>query len=95
MPYKNREDQHAAMRKHNMKSRYGITIDDYNRMFKEQEGRCKICGAHQSEFSTRLHVDHNHETGKVRGLLCNSCNMGIGNFKDNIDLLLDVIEYLR
>lgn len=79
----------------NIKTSYNITIDIYNKMFDEQKGRCKICGRHQSEFKKRLSVDHCHETLKVRGLLCSKCNMGIGHFKDNIDLLKSAIEYLK
>ncbi len=69
---------------------YGITIEQYDSMYIEQEGKCKIC--HQ-EFIT-LHVDHSHETGKVRGLLCGPCNMGLGIFKDSTDRLRSAIEYL-
>ena len=61
-----------------LQSRYGITIEDYDRMFQEQQGCCAICNKHQSKFSRALHVDHNHETKQVRGLLCKNCNMKIG-----------------
>lgn len=64
--------------RNNVLKRYGLTLEDYNEMFKNQEGRCAICGKHQSEFSKRLFVDHNHTTGKVRALLCSSCNMKVG-----------------
>jgi hypothetical protein len=53
-----------------LKKTYGITHEDYTEMFCEQEGRCKICRRHQEEFTKRLFVDHCHETGVVRGLLC-------------------------
>ena len=75
--------------------RYGITPDDYNRMFGEQNGVCAICGTHQSELNRSLDVDHDHKTGKVRGLLCRNCNIGLGNFQDSKDLLLRTIEYLK
>lgn len=74
---------------------YGITIDDYNRMFEEQNGCCAICGIHQSEFKTRFHIDYNHETGKIRGLLCNKCNQGLGLFQDSSELLSLASEYLK
>lgn len=69
---------------------YGITVDDYNKMYDSQEGKCKICS---SELT--LCVDHCHTTGKIRGLLCNQCNVGIGCFKDDIILLSKVINYLK
>ena len=75
--------------------KYGITTDDYNRMFADQNGCCKICGIHQSELDRRLNVDHNHVTNRVRGLLCMPCNLGIGNFNDNIALLEGAIDYLK
>ena len=75
---------------------YGITLADYDRMFQEQHGRCAICGSedpgkHKSEH---LCVDHDHETGKVRGLLCHPCNRGLGLFKDNTNSLAAAIQYL-
>ena len=53
---------------------YDMTLDDYDRMFAEQKGRCAICKTHQSKFGTALTVDHNRKNKKVRGLLCINCN---------------------
>jgi len=53
---------------------YGITPNDYNQLFQQQNGCCAICGKHQSKLKRRLDVDHDHKTDKVRGLLCNYCN---------------------
>ena len=78
-----------------LKSAYGITIEQYNQMYKEQEGRCKICGVHQAECKKAFAVDHNHDTGEVRGLLCMECNTGIGKLGDNVELLKKAIEYLK
>ena len=64
-------------------------------MFDEQGGRCKICGVHQSEIKRSLCVDHDHETGKVRGLLCGKCNTAIGLFGDNRELVKLAFEYLE
>lgn len=75
--------------------RYGVTPEDWDKMYLEQDGCCKICGAHQLSLSKRLSVDHCHNTGKVRGLLCMRCNAGLGNFKDDPDLLLVAINYLK
>ncbi len=74
---------------------YGITSENYNDMFIEQGGCCAICGKHQEEFKFRLSIDHCHETGKVRGLLCHRCNGGLGCFDDNIQIVKNVIKYLE
>ncbi len=60
------------------KSTYGISLNDYNRMFQIQGGRCAICLKHQSDVKKSLAVDHHHKTGKVRALLCPGCNMVLG-----------------
>lgn len=74
---------------------YGITLEDYNRMFEEQQGCCKICGVHQLQLDKNLSVDHDHKTGKVRGLLCFKHNFAIGLLDDNPDLIKKVLEYLE
>lgn len=53
---------------------YGITLDQYNQMLADQNDSCALCNKHKSNFKRALHVDHNHKTGKVRGLLCFYCN---------------------
>lgn len=70
---------------------YNITEDDYNEMLDEQNGKCAICG---SKTKARLHIDHDHETGEIRGLVCTNCNTGLGMFKDNIEFLSQAIHYL-
>jgi hypothetical protein len=82
-------------RNNHLKTMYGITQDDYNGMFDEQKGCCAICGKHQFEISRALSVDHDHNTGQIRGLLCHTCNSAIGKFYDNIDLLENAITYLK
>ncbi len=79
---------------------YGITLDDYNTLFEDQGGCCAICGVHETELTgrrngRRLHVDHCHEKGKVRGLLCGLCNPAIGGLKHDKDVLLRAIDYLE
>lgn len=83
-----------VQRKTQYKRKFGITLDDYDKMFDIQEGKCSICTKHQSELKKLLHVDHNHETGKIRGLLCGDCNLALGMFKDNETLLTNAIKYL-
>ncbi len=72
-----------------------MTVEMYNKMFEEQNGCCSICGTYQSSDKRNLDVDHCHTTGKVRGLLCHNCNVGIGHFSDDIDLLLSAVSYLK
>jgi len=78
-----------------LRRNYNITLEDYNKLFSNQEGKCAICGIPQSELKNKLGVDHNHTTGKVRGLLCNKCNLSLGNIKDDIKILLNMINYLK
>ena len=91
---KNKEHYRKHNKPHYLK-RYGIDIDKYNEMFESQEGRCAICGIHQSELKVSLCVDHNHSTGEIRGLLCKRCNSAIGLFDENSDSLGRAIEYLK
>lgn len=82
------------IRKGHWRRKYGITEDEYNLKFLEQAGKCAICGKHQSEFKRALSVDHDHATGKVRGLLCYNCNTGLGMFKEDTKILDIAIDYL-
>lgn len=91
----NPEKRRNVYRRASLKLKYGITQDEYNKLFEEQNGCCAICGKHQSEFKKALHIDHNHKTGKVRGLLCFNCNMGIGRLQDSKELLLKAVDYLE
>ena len=75
--------------------KYGITIEKYEILLAEQNGCCAICLAVTGSDGKRLAVDHNHETGEVRGLLCDNCNTGLGMFKDNPSLLAKAINYLN
>lgn len=91
-----RETQPAKVRSHKLKAAYGIDATQYNDMLERQGGGCAICGATRHDArSANLAVDHCHETGKVRGLLCGACNNGIGRFKHNPVLLENAIGYLR
>ena len=86
-------------RKSHLKTHYSITLEQYDEMFKEQNGICIICGKPETRtlYNTITHlvVDHNHETGKIRGLLCHNCNILIGCAKDNITMLQSAINYLH
>jgi hypothetical protein len=82
-----------------LRHKYGIDLPDYERMYAEQQGCCKICGTDKpgqnQNSSYSFHVDHCHKTGKVRGLLCDKCNRGLGYFNDNPLLLQQAIAYLN
>lgn len=82
-----------------LKYRYGIMLDDYNRMFEMKEGKCWICERHVGELKKPLQVDHSHVTGIVRGLLCNRCNsrlreLNTGKFKCDDKLYTNAIGYI-
>ena len=77
-----------------LKKRYGITPEDYAKMLSNQSGGCEICGKPSTNYKRRLHVDHDHLTGNLRGLLCVKCNLGIGYFNDSVGLLDNAKEYL-
>ena len=81
-------------RRASLKAIYGIAGDEYDKLLESQKGHCALCGMSPKDNRKRLAVDHNHVTGKVRGLLCDRCNKGLGNFKDNIEVLKKAIKYL-
>lgn len=74
---------------------YGISVDQYEKMRSDQNGCCACCGKHETEFQRRLNVDHDHNTGAIRALLCNECNPGIGYFQDSFERLEMAIRYLK
>lgn len=79
----------------NMKRTYGLTVEQYNAIAKAQNYECKICGVEAwTQRHGKLHIDHCHSTKVVRGLLCYSCNVGIGHFKDSPNLLVAAAAYL-
>lgn len=78
--------------------RYGITPEQYNKILVAQKSICKICGNSNESYKDgkhRLFIDHDHKTGKVRGLLCDACNRGLGYFKNEPKLLKNAIQYLE
>lgn len=85
-----RAEQRAAWLAH----RYGLTPGEYAEMVATQKNRCAICGDEPVDGQA-LHIDHDHESGIVRGLLCGHCNRAIGLFRDNPDVLETAAAYLR
>lgn len=83
-------------RERQVKHRYGITQDEYLRLFEKQQGRCAICGGTEPRCNgARLCVDHDHATGKVRGLLCTPCNLAAGYLADSAERAELLAAYLR
>jgi hypothetical protein len=84
-----------SKKKYRLKRYFNLTIEQYNEMRKNQNYCCGTCGKSELEAGRALDLDHNHTTGKVRGLLCNLCNQTIGLVKENIDILNKIIDYLK
>lgn len=84
-----------SVKNYALKTEYGITLEFYNALLAKQGNKCAICSKTQVELKRKLAVDHCHETGKIRGLLCDTCNRGIGYLKDSISVLETAIAYLR
>lgn len=83
-------------RRHALKRKYGLTIEQWEELFDSQDRKCAICFSGENNFSAaNFHVDHNHETGAIRGILCGSCNVSLGHFKDDVKILRSAIDYLE
>jgi hypothetical protein len=83
-------ERNGGQRRYHLQRRYGLSLEDYERMLAEQGGLCAICQERPAE-----HVDHCHQTGAVRGLTCFNCNGGLGQFKDRVDIMRRAISYLE
>jgi len=92
---KRERTRRARRSKHNthLKQTYGITISDYDVLFAAQGGSCSICGGGTTKRF--LAVDHNHKNGRVRGLLCASCNGALARFRDRVENLERAVEYMK
>ena len=87
----------GQQRDRHLKRKYGISLGDYERMLDAQGGGCAICGKRPDEqmrYDRYLHVDHDHETGEVRGLLCDQHNLLLGRFNDDPELMRRAADYL-
>jgi len=78
-----------------MLAKFGINTEEYSNLLEKQGNKCSICKTDNSNLKKSLAVDHDHVTGKIRGLLCTNCNIGLGHFKDDITLLEESIKYLK
>lgn len=99
--YKNKDGLHyhcKACRKEESLKKYGLTLSEYDDILESQGGLCAICKTDDPRGHSkagRFHVDHNHTSGAVRGLLCHDCNTGLGFFKDSTALLEKAKDYLN
>jgi hypothetical protein len=75
------------------KSRYNIDLELHRKLSEQQNGMCAICGVKPD--NKLLSLDHNHKTGEIRGLLCNNCNVALGNLREDESIILNMLEYLR
>jgi hypothetical protein len=83
-----------------IKRQYGLSVDEYESLHRSQDKACAICGMHIALYANHIgievaSVDHDHETGEVRGLLCRRCNTGIGCLGDSVETLISAQEYLQ
>lgn len=89
----NLERHNNARRRSVLRSKYGLTLEGYHALLEKQDGTCAICGCRADKRA--LHVDHHHGTGKIRGLLCNTCNRCLGLLKDDVAVLRSAVAYLE
>lgn len=94
---KNKEEFFHKTRKQHLKKKFNITIEDYKNLLDNQSNKCAICESNsaKNKLNKNFSVDHCHRSGKIRGLLCNKCNAGIGYFEDNVHFLKNAIKYLE
>jgi len=92
---KNHPDRYAdTQRRQNLRRKFGLTVEEYDVLNRQQRGTCAACGG-QMQNGNRLAVDHDHKTGRVRGLLCINCNRALGYVDDNPELLRKLAAYLE
>jgi len=103
--YNNTPERKAKMKEYYQKNKerwkkytfdkYSITADEYNALLESQEEKCYICDVHKDDLKRGLAIDHCHETGKVRKLLCVNCNTALGLLKEDIEIMKKLIDYVE
>jgi hypothetical protein len=89
-----REKDPRRFKGYELKARYSMSLEEYEALLERQNHACAICGVLEPGGMGVFHVDHCHKSSRVRGLLCNGCNIGLGKFKDNEQYLLAAVKYL-
>ena len=92
---KNEQYCRTKDRENHLKALYDMTPVDYNQMLKDQGNRCAICGKHRSKCMSKLAIHHDHKTGRVICLLCAACNVGLGMFHDDLELIEKAATLVR
>lgn len=94
---KNKERIKLRLRQAHLKRKFGISETEYYEMLKNQDGKCAICEKEEvgDSRASYLSIDHNHESGEIRGLLCARCNRGLGYFRDDSKTLYNAFKYLN
>ena len=94
-----REKHREIALRSRLKTQYGLTLEEYEKLLEDHEGVCAICGEQENTKRNgdiiRLAIDHDHKTGEIRGLLCDRCNRGLGLFRDSPQLLESAVRYLN
>ncbi len=92
----NRVKNWGSLKEYRLRYRHGISMEQYEQMLEEQKHLCAICQKYPAKnLKNPWHVDHDHATGKVRGILCHSCNTALGNFNDDPEILQRALDYLQ
>jgi hypothetical protein len=92
---KHPESRKQTYFKHDLKRHYGISVEQYNTMFNAQNGCCASCGIVQDQMKRKFAVDHDHQTGVVRALLCDRCNPALGYMQDSLEMIEQLAAYLK
>jgi hypothetical protein len=96
MAYKDMDKARINWRKAKLKSRWNLSLEEFQALLDAQDGVCAICKQPENPaYKRRLAIDHDHITGNIRGLLCHMCNTGLGKFGDNPELLIAASNYLK
>ena len=82
-------------RKTSLKTKFGLSLEGFEKLFNMHKGKCWVCNGPPTGRWKRLHVDHCHKTGKVRGLLCHNCNTALGHLRDSTKIIKSLLKYIR
>lgn len=93
------ESHKKSIRKHTLKKKYGITLEEYDYLFSLQAGVCAICLLPETMKNQhglkKMAVDHDHATGRIRSLLCGHCNLAVGNVREDVKIVERLMEYIK
>ena len=90
-----RKNNPLIFKKIDLRRHHNITVEQYDEQLNKQDGKCAICHRPQEDFKKRFCVDHDHLTNKIRGILCDNCNLILGHANDDINILSEAIQYIE